>query len=199
MKVALYYRVSTDHQDLDSQTHAVEKWLADLPEGKKPSKVHIYKDEGISGRTERRPGFQQLLKDAHAGKVDTIVVYRLDRFSRNATTAIRLLLDLDAAGVSFISVTQPVLNLGHENPFRRTMLAAFAEIAEIERDTIVARVKAGIEAAKKKGVKLGAPVKATEAKAEKARKLRAAGSSIRDIAQELKLSVGSVHKMLRSA
>src|SRR5262245_21614478 len=198
-KIAIYYRVSTDKQDLDSQATTVEKWLGDLPEAKKPKSVTVYKDEGISGRTMNRPEFQQLLADASAGKLDTIVVYRLDRFSRNATTAIKLLLSLDEAGVAFISVTQPVLNLGHENPFRRTMLAAFAEIAEIERETIVARVRAGLDAARKRGVRLGAPAKVSGEKQREARSLKAQGLSYKAIAQRLELSVGSVHKLVNGA
>lgn len=198
MKVGIYYRVSTDRQDLDSQVTTIEKWLADLPEAKKPSKVAVYKDEGISGKTTKREGYQQLLRDCHSGKIDTVVVYRLDRFSRNATNAIKTLLTLDEVGVGFISVTQPVLNLGHENPFRRTMLAAFAEIAEIERDTIVARVKAGLAAAKAKGVRLGAPIKATDDKAKKAKALKIQGKSVRQIATELKLSIGTAHNLLKS-
>lgn len=198
-KIGIYYRVSTDRQDLDSQVITIEKWLADLPEAKKPTAIHVYKDEGVSGKTSKREGFQKLLTDCHRGKIDTVVVYRLDRFSRNATTAIKTLLNLDEVGVGFISVTQPVLNLGHENPFRRTMLAAFAEIAEIERDTIVARVRAGLEAAKKKGVKLGRPIKGTDKKAERARQLRAEGKSIREVAEELKLSVGTVHALIKAS
>ncbi len=194
--VGVYYRVSTDRQDLASQENAVERWLEDLSEDRKPKKVTAYKDEGISGKTTRRPGFQKLLDDAYAGKIDTIIVYRLDRFSRHATTAIRLLLNLDEAGVAFISVTQAVLNLGHENPFRRTMLAAFAEIAEIERETIVARVRAGLDAAKKRGVQLGAPIKATNEKRQLALTLKAEGKSVRFIASELGLSIGSVSKIL---
>lgn len=195
-KVAVYYRVSTDKQDLDSQRNSVEKWLADLAESKRPQLITVYKDEGISGKTTNRPGFQKMLSDAYAGRLDTLIVYRLDRFSRNATTAIKLLLSLDEAGVAFISVTQPVLNLGHENPFRRTMLAAFAEIAEIERDTIVARVRAGLEAAKKRGVRLGAPTKISNEKQSLARTLRDEGKSFKAIAKQLDLSVGSVHRLV---
>jgi DNA invertase Pin-like site-specific DNA recombinase len=127
------------------------------------------------------------------------MVYKLDRFSRDATTAINLLLNLDQAGVAFISVTQPVLNLGHENPFRRTMLAAFAEIAEIERETIVARVKAGLDAARRRGVKLGAPAKISDEKQLRALELKAQGQSYKAIANTLGLSVGSVHKMIKLA
>lgn len=199
-RIGIYYRVSTERQDLDSQKNAVEQWLRDLPAAKKPTiEPLVFSDEGISGRTLNRPGFQALLETAYARKIDTIMVYKLDRFSRDATTAINLLLNLDQAGVAFISVTQPVLNLGHENPFRRTMLAAFAEIAEIERETIVARVRAGLDAARKRGVKLGAPSKVSEEKQKEARAMKAQGLSYKAIAVRLELSVGSVHKMIKEA
>jgi DNA invertase Pin-like site-specific DNA recombinase len=197
--IGIYYRVSTDKQDLDSQRLAVERWLEDLPAAKRPKKTFEFKDEGISGKTSQRPGYQSLLETAYAGKIDTIVTYRLDRISRNATEAIQTLLSLDHAGVAFISVTQPVLNLGHENPFRRTMLAAFAEIAEIERETIVARVRAGLEAAKKKGVKLGPPVKVSAEKQQLARSYRDSGMSFREIAKVMNLSYGAVHKLVTGA
>ena len=77
------------------------------------------------------------------------------------------------------------------------MLAAFAEIAEIERDTIVARVRAGLDAARKRGVRLGAPVEGNAEKAERAAALKAQGRTYKEIAAELGLSVGTVHKMLK--
>ena len=195
-RIAVYYRVSTDKQDLASQRDAVETWLAGLPEGRKPESVRIFKDEGISGKTAARPQYQDLLGAAFRHEIDTIVVYRLDRMSRNATHAIKTLLQLDEVGVAFISVSQPVLNLGHENPFRRTMLAAFAEIAEIERDTIVARVRSGLVAAKKRGVRLGPPLKVNREKQLEALRLRDEGKSYKDIGKAIELSVGAVHKLL---
>ena len=197
--IAIYYRVSTDRQDLASQKEAVEKWLDDLASSKKPKKILVFKDEGISGTKEQRPAYQEMLQTAYSGQIDTIVVYKLDRLSRDANHAIKTLLTLDEAGVAFISVTQPVLNLGHENPFRRTMLSAFAEIAEIERETIIARVKAGLEAAKKKGVKLGAPRKTDNETQRTARQMRQDGDSYRSIAKKLNLSVGAVHKLINGA
>lgn len=197
-KVAIYYRVSTDKQDLESQKHTVEKWLKDIPDKEKPKKMYVFEDEGFSGKDHSRPGFRQMMQAAAKKEIDTIIVYRLDRFSRNATVAIKTILELDEYGVGFISVTQPVLNLGHNNPFRRTMLAAFAEIAEIERDTIVARVKSGLEAAKKRGTKLGAPIKASEEKRLEAERMHQEGLSFKVIASRLDVSVGTVHNLLKN-
>ena len=66
--IAIYYRVSTERQDLASQRNAVEKWLSDLPEEKQPSKTMVFCDEGISGKTTNRPGFQAMLDAAYSGK-----------------------------------------------------------------------------------------------------------------------------------
>ena len=194
-RIAVYYRVSTDKQDLDSQRVAVDRWLGELVTP--PKHVYTIQDEGMSGKNENRPGYKQLLRLALDRKIDTIVVYRLDRLSRNATVAIRTLLELDEYGCGFISVTQPVLNLGHTNPFRRTMLAAFAEIAEIERETIVARVRSGLDAAKRRGVTLGAPVKITDDVVEQIRAHRAEGLSFKEISERMGLSVGSIHNALK--
>ena len=193
--IGIYYRVSTDRQDLESQKHAVEAWLEALAPEKRPKKTLIFSDEGLSGTDSTRPGYRALLEAAFAQKIDTIVVYRLDRLSRNASEAIRTLLTLDDANVAFISISQPVLNLGHENPFRRTMLAAFAEIAEIERQTIVTRVKAGLKAAKERGVKLGKPSKIDDDLKQQVKAGREAGKSFRAIAEELSVSYGLVHKV----
>lgn len=195
-KIGIYYRVSTDKQDLESQKVEVEKWLDKLEEEEKPKKIKIYKDEGISGATVCRPGYQQMLEDSFKGQLDTIVVYRLDRISRSATEALKTILSLDEAGVGFISVTQPVLNLGHKNPFRRTMLAAFSEIAEIERETIIARVKSGLEAARKRGVKLGAPTKVNPEIKDRIIELRSQGLSYRKIMKETGLGYGTVYNVI---
>lgn len=197
--IAIYYRVSTEKQDLSSQKTTIAKWLDDLPKDRRPQHIYEFQDEGFSGKSFNRPRFKDMLEIAFARRIDTIVVYKLDRFSRNASDAIKTILSLDEVGVAFISVTQPVLNLGHENPFRRTMLSAFAEIAEIERETIVARVRSGLEAAKKRGVKLGPPIKINEDTQSKALQLRHSGCTIKKIASELGISVGATHKIIKAA
>lgn len=195
--LAIYYRVSTDRQDLASQKSAVKAYLDQLPPAQKPETIHEFKDHGQSGSNSQRKAYQQLLKGAFERRFDAILVYRLDRLSRNATEAIQILLSLDQAGVGFISVTQPVLNLGLDNPFRRTMLAAFSEIAEIERETIVSRVKSGLVAAKKRGVTLGRPKKLTEEHRQEVLRLRAEGESFEKIAKQLGLAKGSVQTLAK--
>lgn len=197
--IGIYYRVSTDKQDLESQKDAIQAWLDRLEAEKRPKKILEFSDEGLSGTDLTRPGYQELLSAAYDKKIDTIVVYRLDRFSRNASDAIKTLLSLDEFGVAFISITQPVLNLGHENPFRRTMLAAFAEIAEIERQTIITRVKAGLQAARERGVKLGKPSKIDDGLRDAVRQRREAGLSYRAIAEDLQLSYGLIYKVAQEA
>lgn len=196
--IAIYYRVSTDKQDLISQRDAVESWLNAIPKDKRPTSVRVFQDEGRSGKDDGRPGFQTMLTEAKSGAFDTIIVYKLDRLSRSANTAIRTILDLDSQGVAFVSTSQPILNLGHENPFRRTMLSAFAEIAEIERETTVARVKAGLDAARRRGVKLGRPAVSRQKKA-RIRELLDAGFDQATISRQLRLSRTTVWKVLKEA
>jgi DNA invertase Pin-like site-specific DNA recombinase len=191
-KIAIYYRVSTDKQDIASQKYSVERYLEELKTP--PQKMEVFEELGMSGKDHKRPEFRRLMQGCMKGKFDTIVVYKLDRFSRDASMAIRTLLELDEFGVGFVSVTQPVLNLGHDNPFRRTLLAAFAELAEIERETIVARVKSGLAAAKKRGVRLGAPPKYNEDTIRKVKALREDGNSFGQIADLLDIPKGSVYR-----
>lgn len=197
-RIAVYYRVSTDKQDFESQKYAIDQWLASLPDTKKPSSIVTFEDFGRSGKDSNRPGFKAMLAAADASEIDTIVVYRLDRFSRDANTALRSILDLDSKGVAFISVSQPVLNLGHDNPFRRTMLCAFAEISQLERETTVARIKSGLEAAKLRGSKLGRP-RGSNYKDETIVRLRAEGKSIRRVARMARVSKTTVMRVLKEA
>jgi len=197
-RIAIYYRTSTDYQDIDMQKEAIQQWLLEYQKKGIRYKESFYQDIGFSGKNSKRPGYQQMLKDACKRKIDMIVVYRLDRMSRSAQDAIHALLALEQVGVEFISVSQPILQLSADNPFRRTLLAAFAEIAEIEQRTIVERVKSGLEAAKNRGVKLGAPIKIKPEHQEKIYILRTEGMNYRQIAEATGYSYGSVYKFLQT-
>lgn len=155
-KVAIYMRCSTNKQDLEMQKRHILDWL-DNHQKQSDLKIRWFTDAGCSGKNMNRPGMIELLKCVGSRQVDHVICYRLDRLSRNAITAIKLVMDMASQNIGFVATDQPILNLGNDNPFRHTMVAAFAEIAQIERETTVARVRAGLEAAKRRGKKLGRP------------------------------------------
>jgi DNA invertase Pin-like site-specific DNA recombinase len=195
MKIAVYRRVCTDSQDTVAQDHAIKEWLArHMP----TAEVTTFEDAGISGKTEARPGFQALCEAVKRGEVQAVVVYRLDRLSRNAVAAMKLLIEWIQGGVEFFAVDQPILQLGASNPFRLTFCSLMAEVAQLEREAIVARVKSGLKAAKARGVKLGKRSSIPQEKAELIRLRRKAGYSYRDIAREFGITPGAAHYVVNS-
>jgi len=155
-------------------------------------------EDTMSGKRSDRPGFQALCAAVANGEIDVVVVYRLDRLSRQALDAMQLLLDWMQAGIEFYAVDQPILHLGADNPFRLTFVALMSEIAQIERETIVARVKAGLRAAKARGQRLGRPRKVTDEQHRSIHTEAEAGLSIRAIAKRVGVSPTTVHRVLRS-
>lgn len=190
-RYAVYYRVSTDNQDFGMQCHRINEWLGQQQD---VGKIVEYKDFAYSGKNSRRPEYQRLLTHARKKKFDCLVVYKLDRLSRSANEAIQTMILLDSLGADFVSVTQPILTLSSDNPFRRTMLAMFAELAEIERELIRARIKDGLASAKAKGTKLGAPKKFSGDQIAIIKLLRAKGQSYREIQRlaGFKISVAQI-------
>lgn len=193
MRVAVYLRVSTDAQDLASQTHAIDQWLTTRPD----SVVTRYQDK-LSGKRDDRPGLAALCQAVDRGEVDTVLVYRLDRVSRKSVTAMRLLLDWLNKGVGFIAVDQPYLALGKDNPLRVAIAAIFADLAQLEREAIVSRVRAGIKAAQSRGVRIGALPKLTAEQQQTARQLLAAGLPTRAVARQLGVNQSTISRLGRS-
>ena len=194
MRLGVYKRVSTSAQDSDSQDHAIRQWLVDHPQY---TDVVEYEDAGMSGRDDSRPQFQALQAAVRAGEVQAVVVYRLDRLSRNAVTALRLLLEWLTADVEFFAIDTPILQLGRENPMRLTIAAMFSEFAQLEHQAIVARVRAGLAAAQARGVKLGAERKLSDEAVQAARDMQQSGRSVRAIASEFGVSAATVSRSLR--
>lgn len=188
MKIGIYSRVSTDNQDCLSQSHAVDQWLAK----RGLTAVRTFTDQGISGKTEKRPGFQALLAAVESGEIDTVVTFRLDRLSRKATTALTLLLDWIKKDVAFFAVDQEVLHLGKDNPMRLTIAAMFSELAQLESQAISSRVKSGIRAAMARGVKFGAVSKLTAAQKAQIKQLVAAGKPMRSIGAQFGVSAATI-------
>src|SRR5216110_2578810 len=111
-----------------------------------------YDDGGFSGATMDRPALQQLLEDITAGRVDTVVVYKIDRLTRSLADFAKIVEILDARGASFVSVTQ---QFNTTTSIGRLTLNILLSFAQFEREVIGERIRDKIAASKKKGMWMG--------------------------------------------
>ena len=188
-KVGLYARVST------SASQSPEMQLVELREyafTRGWAVVEEYVDHGVSGAKVSRPALNRLMADAKRRRFDVVACWKLDRFGRSVAHVVVALAELEALGIAFVSLTD---NLDLGTPSGRFMFQIIAAFAELERAMIQERVSAGLQNAKRRGKRLGRPP-ATVDKARIAR-LRATGASLRTIADQVGVSVATVHKVLR--
>jgi len=111
-----------------------------------------YDDGGFSGARIDRPALQRLLADLTAGRVDTIVVYKIDRLTRSLADFAKIVEILDAKGASFVSVTQ---QFNTTTSMGRLTLNVLLSFAQFEREVIGERIRDKIAASKKKGMWMG--------------------------------------------
>jgi len=142
MTTAVYLRVSTDSQDELSQRAAVDAWLSKQP----PSKVTWYVDRGISGAQAKRPALDRLSADVAAGKAGIVVVFALDRLSRDIVDGLTFLTNWLKAGARVVSLSEPVDWSG--GIVAEIMAAVLFAMAKLNLAQIRARIKAGIWAAR---------------------------------------------------
>jgi site-specific DNA recombinase len=126
---------------INSQRH--EGWVC-LPA--------CYDDGGFSGATMERPALQRLLADITAGRVDTVLVYKIDRLTRSLADFAKIVEILDAKGASFVSVTQ---QFNTTTSMGRLTLNVLLSFAQFEREVIAERIRDKIAASKKKGMWMG--------------------------------------------
>lgn len=175
-----YARVSTEEQSLDLQLDALNS----------AGCARIFTDK-ISGTRANRPGLDEALAYMRAG--DTLTVWKLDRLGRSVKGLVDLVADLEAQGRQFRSLTDGIDTGTSAGRFFFHVMAA---LAEMERDLIVERTRAGLAAAKRAGRTGGRPVVMTKAKLEAARKLLEAGTPPRDVAENLGISVPTLYRHL---
>jgi DNA invertase Pin-like site-specific DNA recombinase len=190
--IAAYTRVSTRDQSTQSQRAEIERWLTG--NGIKAEAVAWYEDQE-SGTTLQRPEFDRLRADIFNGRVKTVVLWKLDRLSRNLRDGVNVLADWADRGLKIVVVTQQLELAG---VLGRTIAALLLGLAEIEYGNIRERQRAGIEAAKARGVYKGRTAAPKNAKAAKARSLKVRGFSAQETAKALGVSRRSVHRYLRS-
>jgi DNA invertase Pin-like site-specific DNA recombinase len=189
MKIAIYARVSTkDHQSNSMQINDLREY-ARL---RKWNVVRVF-EEVKSGVSARRPKYSELLKEARQRKFDGILVWKIDRWGRSSRDIINSLYELQELGVSFISFNETI---DFSTSHGRAMAQLIAVFANLERDLIGERVKAGVANAKKNGRIVGRPKKINEKHIAKAKQLQSEGYSHSKIMSELELGRGTIYKIL---
>jgi DNA invertase Pin-like site-specific DNA recombinase len=190
--IACYTRVSTFEQNLAAQRAEIESWLHN--HGIQAERVVWYEDKE-TGATLRRPAFEKLQRDIFDGKVGTVVVWKLDRLSRNLRDGINVLADWADRGLKVVSITQQLEFNGTLGKMLATLLFG---LAEMDLGNIRERQRAGIDAAKKRGVYKGRKLGSVKADAARARALRDKGNTASEIASALGISERTVFRYLRS-
>ena len=186
--IACYVRVSTTDQNPRSQKRELSRWVRS--HGVK--KVKWYED-AASGDDLDRPGFKQLQRDIFDGRVKTIVIWKLDRLSRNLRDGLNTLADWCDRGLRVVSITQQIDFSGTTG---KMIAAVLLGVAEMEQETRRERQRVGIEAAKDRGVYRGRKPGPTTGKPRRAQRLRAKGLTQVEIAEALGVSRRTVIRYL---
>ena len=160
-RCAIYTRKSTEHNldlefnSLDAQREACEAYIkSQAHEGWRLIPDH-YDDGGLSGASLNRPSLQRLLSEVSDGKIDIILVYKVDRLTRSLADFAKLVELFDQHSVSFVSITQ---SFNTTSSMGRLTLNVLLSFAQFEREVIGERVRDKIAASKRKGLWVGGPV-----------------------------------------
>jgi site-specific DNA recombinase len=155
LRCAVYTRKSTDEglekefSSLDAQREACEAYIVSQRHEGWVLVADSYDDGGFSGGSMQRPGLKRLLDDVGVGKVDIILVYKVDRLTRALSDFAKIVDILDAAGASFVSITQA---FNTTTSMGRLTLNVLLSFAQFEREVISERVRDKVAASKAKGM-----------------------------------------------
>ena len=190
---AIYIRVSTTGQNEAGQRREIQRWLDG--NGVQADAVRFYVDK-YSGDTLSRPAFEKLQQAIFKGEVATVVVWRLDRLSRKLRDGLNVLTDWCERGLRVVSVTQQI---DFNGTVGQLLACVLLGIAEMEQETRRERQRAGIDAAKERGVYKGRKPGSTKAKPAQAKRLCTKGLTQSEIATALGVSRSTVCRYLRDA
>jgi DNA invertase Pin-like site-specific DNA recombinase len=173
-----YARVSTQDQNVKLQRKAL-----------RDAGCKKIFDDQISGSRADRPGLTKALEMLREG--DTLVVWKLDRLGRSVKHLVDLVGELREQGIQFQSLTD---SIDTATPSGRFFFHVMASLAEMERELIVKRTRAGLEVARSMGRVGGRKRQMTDSKIESAKKLLASGMPPRDVAKNLGVSVPTLYR-----
>lgn len=192
---AVYVRVSSKQQDTRSQEAELKRWAAAQDE-----QVTWYRDKA-TGKNFNRPGFQRLLHDVRAGKVDKVVCWRLDRLGRSTRELLGLFEELQALKVGFLSLRDAI---DLSTPSGRLMLTVLAGVNAFETEVRAERQAVGIAAVREEnggrcpwgGRKAGTRVKVTVEREALVRRMAKDQEPVAKIARLVGLSRVTVYAVL---
>ena len=160
-RCAIYTRKSIEEgleqsfNSLDAQREACAAYILSQKHEGWAELSDRYDDGGFSGGTMSRPGLQQLLEDVRAGRIDVIVVYKVDRLTRALSDFAKMVDVFDGAGVSFVSVTQA---FNTTSSMGRLTLNVLLSFAQFEREVTGERIRDKVAASKRKGMWMGGAI-----------------------------------------
>jgi site-specific DNA recombinase len=161
VRCAIYTRKSSEEgleqsfNSLDAQPEACQAYIqSQRQEGLRALETR-YDDGGYSGGSMERPGLKLMLADIEARKIDTVVVYKVDRLTRSLADFAKIIEVFDGSGVSFVSVTQ---QFNTTSSMGRLTLNVLLSFAQFEREVTGERIRDKIAASKQQGIWMGGPV-----------------------------------------
>jgi DNA invertase Pin-like site-specific DNA recombinase len=194
MRAGLYVRTSTVN---GQTTKNQERELEAVAERHGWEVVAVYRDQGISGSKgrEKRPGLDRLLQAVARRDIDMVAAWSVDRLGRSLIDLVGVLQELRVKGVDLYLHQQ---GLDTSTPSGRAMFQMLGVFAEFERSMIRERVMAGLARAKAEGTRLGRPASVADdaAKVRAIRAARATGKSIRAIASQEGVGIGTVARLI---
>jgi DNA invertase Pin-like site-specific DNA recombinase len=189
-KAVLYLRVSTIDQNPENQFNDLRQLAAQ----RGFEVIHEYVDRGYSGARVKRPGLDQLLSDARRGRFDVVLVWACDRLARSTRHFLELLDEFARLNIEFVSVHE---NLDTGGALGRAIVIILSAIAELERNLIRERVRAGMRRAQLEGRHIGRrPALVDQASVLRDRD---GGRSLTEIAKSHHISRALVSKIIRRA
>jgi len=187
-RAALYMRVSTLDQHPESQLHDLRQMAAQ----RGYAIVNEYTDR-ISGTKAKRPGLDAMMADARHGRFDVALVWASDRIARSVKHFLEVLDELNRLDIEYVSFRE---NIDTGGPLGRAMVVIIGAIAELERNLIIERVRAGMRRARLEGRQIGRqPLILDRAAIQRDRDQ---GQSLRQIARGHRISAATVQRVLRN-
>jgi DNA invertase Pin-like site-specific DNA recombinase len=187
---AIYLRVSKERgQTVEAQRPEVEQ----LARARGFEIVKVYEEQ--TSAVKHRPEYTRMLKDARRGSFSAILIWAIDRLGRSMVGNLADIVELDRIGVQVVSVRESWLDTG--SAVRPLLVAICSWVAEQERLRLISRTRCGLEAARRRGIRLGRPPAVVDD--DQLRDLRQQGKSVREIATVMNVGASTVQRRLRTA